>query len=51
MSGAWLEPLESERPALGRAASVVVLRDTWSKLGVPFFVAALIAAIVVILLR
>jgi hypothetical protein len=48
---AWSVPLESARPALGRAASMVALRDTWLKLGGLFFVAALIAAIVVILLR
>ena len=47
----WSEPLESARPGLGRAASGIVFRDTWSKLGGLFFVAALIAAIVVILLR
>jgi hypothetical protein len=47
----WSVPLESARPALGRAASLVALRDTWSKLGGLFFAAALIAAIVVILLR
>jgi hypothetical protein len=47
----WAVPLESARPGLGRAASMVALRDTWSKLGGLFFVAALLAAIVVILLR
>ena len=47
----WSEPLESARAALGRAAAMVALRDTWIKLGGLFFVAALIAAIVVLLLR
>jgi hypothetical protein len=47
----WSVPLESARPALGRAASMVAWRDTWSKLGGLFLVAALIAAIVVLLLR
>ena len=47
----WSEPLETARAPLGRAASMVALRDTWSKLGVLFFIAALIAAIVVLLLR
>lgn len=47
----WSVPLESARPALGRAPSMVAWRDTWSKLGGLFFVAALIAAIVVLLLR
>lgn len=47
----WSEPLETARPPLGRAASMVALRDTWIKLGGLFFVAALIAAIVVLLLR
>jgi hypothetical protein len=48
---AWHEPLASARGPLGRAASTVVLRDTWSKLGGLFLIAALIAAIIVILLR
>jgi hypothetical protein len=47
----WTEPLESARAPLGRAASMVVLRDTWLKLGGLFFIASLIAAIVVLLLR
>jgi hypothetical protein len=47
----WSVPLESARPALGRAPLMVAWRDTWSKLGGLFFVAALIAAIVVLLLR
>lgn len=47
----WSEPLESARAPLGRAASLVAFRDTWSKLGGLFFAAALIAAIVVLLLR
>jgi hypothetical protein len=47
----WPEPLASARGPLGRAGSMVVLRDTWSKLGGLFFIAALIAAIVVLLLR
>jgi hypothetical protein len=47
----WAEPLESARAPLGRAASMVVVRDTWIKLGGLFFAAALIAAILVILLR
>jgi hypothetical protein len=47
----WSEPLESARRPLGRTASMVALRDTWSKLGGLFFIAALIAAIVVLLLR
>ena len=47
----WSVPLELARPALGRAPLMVAWRDTWSKLGGLFFVAALIAAIVVLLLR
>ncbi len=47
----WSEPLEAARAPLGRAASMVALRDTWSKLGLLFVIAALIAAIVVLLLR
>lgn len=47
----WSDPLESARAPLGRAASMVAFRDTWIKLGGLFFVAALIAAIVVLLLR
>ncbi len=47
----WSEPLEAARPPLGRAPSMVAWRDTWSKLGGLFFIAALIAAIVVLLLR
>jgi hypothetical protein len=47
----WSEPLESARPPLGPAPSMVALRDTWSKLGGLFFIAALVAAIVVLLLR
>lgn len=47
----WSKPLESARAPLGRAASMVALRDTWIRLGGLFFVAALIAAIVVLLLR
>lgn len=48
---AWPDPLASARGPLGRAASMVVFRDTWSKLSGLFFIAALIAAIVVLLLR
>lgn len=47
----WSEPLERARAPLGRAASTIAFRDTWSKLGGLFLIAALIASIVVLLLR
>lgn len=48
---AWFIPLESARDSLGRAPSIVVARDTWLKLAVLFFIAALAVSVVVLLLR
>lgn len=48
---AWFVPLESVRASLGRAPSMVVLRDTWLKLAALFFIAALAASVLVLLLR
>jgi hypothetical protein len=48
---AWFVPLEMVRTGLGRAPSIVAVRDTWLKLAVMFFVLALAVAIGVLLLR
>jgi len=48
---AWFVPLESVRTSLGRAPSIVVVRDTWLKFAVLFFIAALAASVLVLLLR
>jgi hypothetical protein len=47
----WFVPLESVRASLGRAPAVVVARDTWLKFAILFFIAALAASVLVLLLR
>jgi hypothetical protein len=47
----WFVPLESVRASLGRAPAVVVARDTWLKFAAIFFIAALAASVLVLLLR
>lgn len=47
---AWSQPLQAVRGSLGREASMVVVRDTWSKFAGISFVAALVVATLVLLL-
>ena len=47
---AWSQSLQAVRPSLGRDASIVVLRDTWSKFAGIAFVAALVVSTGVLLL-
>jgi hypothetical protein len=47
---AWLTSLQAVRPSLGRDASMVVMRDTWSKFAGIAFVVALVVSTGVLLL-
>jgi hypothetical protein len=47
---AWSTALQDVRPALGRAATMVVIRDTWLKLGgISFALAAAVSGGVLLL--
>jgi|SoiMethySBSTD1v2_1073268.scaffolds.fasta_scaffold335182_2 hypothetical protein len=48
---AWSEPLQAVRPSLGREASMVALRDTWSKFAAIAFTVGLVVSIGVLILR
>ena len=48
---AWSTALQAVRPSLGRAASMVALRDTWVKFGAIAFTVGLVVSVGVLLLR
>jgi len=48
---AWPQPLQNVRPSLGRAASLVALRDTWFRSGAVAFGVALVVSLVLGVLR
>jgi hypothetical protein len=48
---AWSMTLQTARPALGRAAALIALRDTWLKFGGIAFAVGLVVSVGVLLLR
>jgi hypothetical protein len=48
---AWTRPLVAVRPRLGRAATKVIVRDTWSRIALQYAVVGGLAAITAALLR
>jgi hypothetical protein len=47
----WTRPLEAVRPRLGRAATRIIVRDTWSKVALQYAVIGALASILAATLR